>query len=74
MNAGCSKGGTHVPQLIALVLVGGVVWYAWRAFKREMARVGDELHDTEKVRNETPTQLEKGADGIWRPKNGNTGN
>ena len=35
-----------MPQLIALVLVGGVVWYAWRAFKREMAReIGmDEKH------------------------------
>ena len=57
-----------MPQLIALALVGGVAWYAWRVFQKEMARVGGQLRDAEKVRNDQPTQLEKGPDGVWRPK------
>ena len=60
-----------MPQLIAIALVGGVAWYAWRAFRKEMARVGGELRDAEKVRvrpdEKKVTQLEKGADGVYRP-------
>ena len=55
-------------QLIALALVGGVAWYAWRAFQREMTRVGNELRDTGKVDDDAPTRLERGEDGVWRPK------
>lgn len=56
-----------MPQLIALALVGGVAWYAWRAFQKELGRVNDQLRDTEKVRKEEPTRLEQGPDGVWRP-------
>jgi len=60
-----------MPQLIAIVLVGGVAWWAWRLFKKEMARVGGELKEAEKVRvrpeQKAVTQLEKGPDGVYRP-------
>jgi len=59
-----------MPQLVALALVGGLGWYAWRAFKREMARVGDELHTKEAV-DDGVTSLERGEDGVYRPKSGN---
>lgn len=57
-----------MPQLIALALVGGLGWYAWRAFKREMARVGDELRKDEVKAENQPTVLERGEDGVYRPK------
>lgn len=60
-----------MPQLIALALVGGVAWYAWRTLQREMARVGDEVNKAEKtVKKDQPMTLEKGEDGVYRPKNG----
>ncbi|MCG6858984.1 MAG: hypothetical protein LJE67_13060 [Salaquimonas sp.] len=57
-----------MPQLIALALVGGLGWYAWRALKREMTRVGDELRHDEVKANDQPTVLERGEDGVYRPK------
>ncbi|MCB1465419.1 MAG: hypothetical protein KDJ90_24040 [Nitratireductor sp.] len=57
-----------MPQLIALALVGGLGWYAWRAFKREMTRVGDELKRDEVKTQNQPTVLERGEDGVYRPK------
>lgn len=59
-----------MPQLIAIALVGGAAWLAWRALRKEMARVGEELHEAERVRNDSPTRLERGPDGVWRPKDG----
>ncbi len=57
-----------MPQLIAIALIGGVAWFAWRAFKREMARVGDELRNQETVNKERDvTSLEAGEDGVYRP-------
>ena len=56
-----------MPQRIALALVGGLGWYAWRAFKREMARVGDELRGEEAVDKQV-TSLEPDEDGVYRPK------
>jgi hypothetical protein len=53
-----------MPQVIALGLVGGLVWFAWRALSREMKRVGEELNSAS--RDVTP--LEQGKDGIYRPK------
>ncbi len=60
-----------MPQLIAVVLIGGVVWYAWRALKREMSRINAEVRDAKDVMGNSMkevTPLEKGADGVYRPK------
>ncbi|MEC9343192.1 MAG: hypothetical protein VYD64_05025 [Pseudomonadota bacterium] len=57
-----------MPQLIALGLVGVLGWYAWRALKREMSRVGNELKRDEVKRESQPTVLERGEDGVYRPK------
>ena len=58
-----------MPQLIAIVLIGGVAWFAWRALKREMARVGEQLRDEETARAEREgTRLEAGEDGVYRPE------
>jgi hypothetical protein len=57
-----------MPQLVAVALIGGVVWYAWRVLKREMARIGREVAEQEdrKAAKEA-TVLEKGEDGVYRP-------
>ena len=57
-----------MPQLIALALVGGLGWYAWRALKREMTRVGEELKRDDVKADASPTVLEPGEDGVYRPK------
>jgi len=57
-----------MPQLIAVALIGGLGWYAWRAFKREMTRVGEQLHDNEPPREKQVMSLERGEDGVYRPK------
>ena len=57
-----------MPQLIAIALVGGLVFYAYRAFKREMERVGRE---TEKADKKRPGKsLQEGEDGVYRPADG----
>ena len=63
-----------MPQLIALGLIGAVVWYAYRALKRHMASIGEEIKKTEAA-TKTVDALEKGEDGVYRPKknNGNSG-
>ncbi len=69
-------------QLIALGLVGGLVWYAYRSFKGHMSRIGDELDNNSKKKDEAkPGEPEKkpdrkanadllelGEDGVYRPK------
>lgn len=55
-----------MPQLIAVALVGGVVWYGYRVFKREMERVGRETREAEN-RTKSVTPLQKGKDGVYRP-------
>lgn len=63
-----------MPQLIAIGLVGGLVWYGYRAFKRQMAAVNEELKKNEKTRSakkgapKTIDELELGKDGVYRPK------
>ncbi len=57
-----------MPQLIAIVLVGGLAWYAYRAFKREMERVGRETKKAEK--KQPGKALQKGPDGVYRPSDG----
>jgi Mg2+/citrate symporter len=57
-------------QLLALTLVGLVVFIAWRALKKEMKRVGDELErqETRRAKHTIPV-LQKDKDGVYRPKN-----
>lgn len=58
-----------MPQLVAIALIGGVIWYAWRALKREMARIGNEVAEQEhKSAAGKSTMLEKGPDGVYRPR------
>ena len=59
-----------MPQLIAIALIGGLGWYAWRALKREMSRVGEELKRDEVKTDNQPTALERGEDGVYRPRKG----
>jgi hypothetical protein len=59
-----------MPQLVAIALIGGVVWYAWRVLRREMARIGREVAEQEsKKASKDATILEKGEDGVYRPVN-----
>ena len=57
-----------MPQLL---IVGAAVfggWYAWKAFKREMARVEREV---EAVRTKPSETLERDPDtGRYKPKDG----
>jgi len=60
-------------QLIAIGLVGGLVWYGYRAFKRQMQSVGEELKKTAEKAGADKTRksvdaLEQGPDGVYRPK------
>ena len=59
-----------MPQLIfiALLAVGG--YFAWKAIKREMARVDRELKETKKTPPSQPgTTLEQDPEtGRYRPK------
>ena len=55
-----------MPQLLAIALIGGVVWYAYRAFKKEMARVAEEVQRAE-AKKEEQSKLVQGEDGIYRP-------
>jgi hypothetical protein len=58
-----------MPQLVAIALIGGVIWYAWRALKREMGRIGNEVaeHEHKAAAKKAPV-LEKGPDGVYRPR------
>ena len=56
-----------MPQVLALALIGGAAWFAWRALKRQMRQVGEELRRRENVGREV-TPLERGEDGVYRPK------
>lgn len=59
-----------MPQLVAVALIGGVIWYAWRVLRREMARIGREVAEQEnKKAAKDATVLEKGEDGVYRPTN-----
>ena len=55
-----------MPQLIGIALVGGLLWYGYRAFKREMERVGKETREAE-ARAEAKTVLKPDEDGVYRP-------
>lgn len=55
-----------MPQLIGMALVGGLLWYGYRTFKREMERVGKETREAE-ARAREKTVLKQGEDGVYRP-------
>ena len=58
-----------MPQLIATGLVILLVFYAWRVLKREMARIGEEMdQQRQQEKPKTGGALEKGPDGVYRPK------
>ncbi|MFK7902025.1 MAG: hypothetical protein AB8B49_04195 [Nitratireductor sp.] len=69
-----------MPQLIALGLVGGLVWYGYRELKKHMAVVQDELKKTTKDKTNSKKSmkviddLEQGSDGVYRPKDESTKN
>jgi hypothetical protein len=56
-----------MPQVLVLALIGGAVWLAWRALKRQMLQVGEELRRRENATREV-TPLEQGEDGVYRPR------
>ena len=55
-----------MPQLIAIGLIGGVVWYGYKALKREMARINEETRKAEK-KAKSKTILKQDKDGVYRP-------
>lgn len=55
-----------MPQLIGIALVSGVIWYGYRAFKREMERIGRETREAEE-RAKAKTVLRQDEDGVYRP-------
>jgi len=55
-----------MPQLIAIGLIGGVVWYGYRALKREMERINKETRAEEK-KAKSQTVLKQDKDGVYRP-------
>lgn len=59
-----------MPQLIALALVGGAIWYGYRVFKREMIKAEQEAQKKQARKGPKKikgTVLEKGEDGVYRP-------
>ncbi|MEM9330078.1 MAG: hypothetical protein AAGA53_02055 [Pseudomonadota bacterium] len=56
-------------QLIGLALIGGVLWYGYRALKREMERIGRETREAEQKASEAKRgkELVEGEDGVYRP-------
>ena len=55
-----------MPQLIAIGLIGGVVWYGYKALKREMERINKETRAAEK-KTKSQTVLKQDKDGVYRP-------
>ncbi len=55
-----------MPQLIAIGLIGGVVWYGYKALKREMSRINEETRKAEK-KEKSQTVLKQDKDGVYRP-------
>ncbi len=55
-----------MPQLIGIALIGGLVWYGYRALKREMERINRETRDAE-AKAKSKTILRQDEDGVYRP-------
>lgn len=61
-----------MPQLLTIAVLGAAVWFVGRALKREMARVGEQLRRDERETAERQVEaLEKGEDGVYRPRRDN---
>lgn len=58
-------------RLLLFVLIGAAVWYGWRVFRRQQARVARELKDAETVVSKKATvELERDPKtGVYRPSN-----
>ena len=58
-----------MPQLIGLALIGGLLWYGYRALKREMDRISTETRKAERKAKEAKQgkELVRGEDGVYRP-------
>jgi hypothetical protein len=57
-----------MPQLLALALIGGVVFFAVRGFRRQMKSVGEEMERREKMKAEKDVKpLRQDPDGVYRP-------
>ncbi len=61
-----------MPQLIGLALLGLVIWYGYRALKREMERINRETREAEQQAEEARRgkELVRGDDGVFRPGDG----
>ncbi len=57
----------NLPKLIIMALAAGAIWYGYKAVKREMARVREELRKTDNP-DENVQPLEKDDDGVYRLK------
>jgi hypothetical protein len=60
-----------VIRLLYVLLVGAAVWYGWRLFRRNQARVANALRDLEGVLGQRKSvELERDPEtGVYRPKN-----
>ncbi len=58
-----------MPQLIAIGLIGGLAWYAWRAFQKQMDTISEDAKRKEEAKAvKEVAPLEKGPDGVYRPR------
>jgi hypothetical protein len=56
-------------RLLLFLLVGAIVWYGWRLFRRQQARVTRDLKDAESaLARESTVELKRDAKtGVYRP-------
>jgi hypothetical protein len=56
-------------RLLLILLIGGAVWYGWRLFRRQQARVTRDLRDAEgTIAREKTVELERDPKtGVYRP-------
>ena len=56
-------------RLLFFLLIGGAVWYGWRAFRRQQDRVNQALKKAEdSLTRKEPVQLERDPKtGVYRP-------
>ena len=52
-----------LPQLIAFALIAFVVWYGYRALKRELSKI-----QARKPKPEKKVVLKQDKDGVYRPE------
>jgi hypothetical protein len=59
-----------VARPLLFLLIGAAVWYGWRAFRRQQARVARDLRDAESALSEEKTvKLERDPEtGVYRPR------